>query len=141
MRLLLAFIYSIFVIIMTCTQNITKLAVEGPSFQWNPEPDFLRFFDFHSYPFHSQTYLFQKSGHVIAFYFLAFMIHFTIRKGSIGFILSVAFALFTEIAQLYFSRTGCLLDVGYDVLGISLYFILYTVNQKIMVLSSKAQSG
>jgi hypothetical protein len=69
------------------------------------------------------------------------MIHFTIRKGSSGFILSVDFGLFTEIAQHYFSMSGCLLDVGYDVLGISLYFILDTVNQKIRLLSSKAQSG
>jgi hypothetical protein len=53
----------------------------------------------------------------------------------------LAFGLFTEIAQHYFSMSGCLLDVGYDVLGISLYFILDTVNQKIRLLSSKAQSG
>jgi VanZ family protein len=137
-----AFIYCSFVFILTCTQSITKFAVEGrPSFQWNPNPDFISFFDFQSYPFHSQAYLIQKSGHAIAFYFLAFLIHLAVRKSSIGFILSVAFGLFTEIAQLYFSRTGCLLDVGYDVIGIAIYFIFYSISQKIMVGSSRAQSG
>ncbi|WP_374054977.1 VanZ family protein [Rossellomorea sp. FM04394] len=142
MRLLVAFMYCSFVFILTCTQSITKLAVEGrPSFQWNPDPDFLSFLDFHSYPFYSQAYLTQKSGHAIAFFFLAFVIHLAVRKASIGFILSVAFGLFTEIAQLYFSRTGCLLDVGYDVVGITFYFLFYCINQKIMVGSSMAQNG
>lgn len=142
MRLLVAFIYCSFVFILTCTQSITKLVVEGgPSFQWNSDADLMRFFDFHSYPFQSQAYLTQKSGHAIVFLFLAFLIHHAVRKASIVFIISIAFGLFTEIAQLYFSRTGCLIDVGYDVIGITLYFIIYLFSQKIMVVYSRAQSG
>lgn len=128
MRVLLACIYCIFIFILTCTKSLTNLTVEGrPVFQWNPHPDFMSFFDLYSYPFQSTAYLIQKTGHVLAFFFLALVIHSVVKKALIGHVISSIIGLCTEFAQLFFSRTGCLLDVGYDVIGITLYYIIYFI--------------
>ncbi|NMH67553.1 VanZ family protein [Bacillus sp. RO3] len=142
MRYVLAIFYGIFVWILTCTESIEKLFREGrPSFLWNPDPDLKSFLDFDSYPFDSPAYLTQKSGHIMAFYLLAFFTHSALRKASVVFILSASFGLFTEASQLFFSRTGCLLDVGYDVMGITLYFIFQLAGQKRIENSSRVRSG
>lgn len=40
---------------------------------------------------------------------------------------SLAAALSSEVAQLYFSRSGRLLDVGYDIAGMLLFIFLLLI--------------
>ncbi|WP_173107703.1 hypothetical protein [Bacillus sp. KH172YL63] len=142
MRHLLSIFYGIFILILTCTESIKKFSMEGrPSFLWNPDPDFKSFLDFHHYPFDSPAYITQKSGHILAFFLFALISHAAIKRASAVFILSTVFGICPEIAQLFFSRTGCLLDAGYNVLGITLYFIFHSVGQKLLKSPSKVQSG
>ncbi|MGM0829994.1 MAG: hypothetical protein ACQEU4_17370 [Bacillota bacterium] len=41
----------------------------------------------------------------------------------------VCFAFFTEVAQLFFSRTGCLLDVAYDTVGVIVFIAILIVGR------------
>ncbi|MGR3765912.1 VanZ family protein [Rossellomorea sp. NS-SX7] len=118
--------YFTLIFIMTCTENLTRLYNEGiPTFRWNMEPDYSAFFDVASYPFSSPQYIFQKTGHSIAFCLLAAIVFMVVNRMGMTILISASYALFTEIAQIFFYRTGCLLDVGYDLAGVVVYAALY----------------
>ena len=112
-------LYCINLFILTCTENFTGLIEEGKiSFHWIPNPDYMKFLNMHSYSFQEPSYIFQKAGHCAAFLILAVVVYWMINNMIAAFSVSVIFAIFTEVMQLHFSRTGCLLDVGYDTIGI-----------------------
>lgn len=70
------------------------------------------------------TYLSQKLGHVLFFFFLAYLGYWAWRSLGLVMMVSLAAALSTEVAQLYFSRSGRLLDVGFDLAGMLLFISL-----------------
>ncbi|MCR8850403.1 VanZ family protein [Rossellomorea sp. SC111] len=110
---------------LTCTENIHNLLhYYDLRFQWTGQPDVKPFFNFSDYPFSSPGYLQQKAGHAFCFFWLATFFHWIFKRLTTVFLFSVAYASFTEIAQLYFSRTGCLLDVCYDSVGILLFIFI-----------------
>ncbi|WP_213422775.1 VanZ family protein [Bhargavaea massiliensis] len=74
----------------------------------------------------STFYLIQKTGHFLSFGFLYFFLVTWIRRPYKAFVLCGLFALFTEILQLFFGRSGRLFDVGIDLLGISLAYLICT---------------
>jgi VanZ family protein len=120
--------YFIVIFIFTCTENITMLYREKiPRFKWNSDPDFSAFFNFTYYSFTSPTYIFQKTGHAVAFFLLTLIVFVVITRVGMSLLLSFSFALFTEIAQLFFHRTGCLLDVGYDMAGVFGFVFMYYI--------------
>ncbi|MGG4169071.1 VanZ family protein [Rossellomorea vietnamensis] len=143
MRVLVAGSYGILIFILTCTKSLTNFVIEGrPVFQWNSHPDFMSFFTMSSFPFQSSAYVIQKAGHAAAFFFLGLVVHSVVKKVLIGYLISSIMGLCTEIAQLFFSRTGCLLDVGYDVVGITMYFAAYfTIRALLYSPSSIRKSG
>ena len=114
------------IILFTCTENIHDLLTYYDlRFQWTSQPDVQLFINFSDYPFSSPDYIQQKAGHAFCFFWLAVSFHWKFKRVNTVFLLSVAYAAITEIAQLYFSRTGCLLDVGYDSAGIILFLLIY----------------
>lgn len=142
MRVLVAVSYGILIFILTCTKSLTYLVVEGrPVFEWNPDPDFMSFFTVSSFPFQSSAYIIQKAGHAAAFFVLALVVHSVVKKAVIGYVISSMIGLCTEIAQLFFSRTGCLLDVGYDVAGITMYFVAYCIIRALLYLPSSIRKS
>lgn len=113
---------------LTCTENLqTLLNNHMLIFKLDTEPDFGSFFNFTDYPFQSPAYIQQKLSHALCFFWLAFTYKWVFRKLSTVFFYSVCFAFFTEVAQLFFSRTGCLLDVAYDTVGVIVFIALMVV--------------
>jgi VanZ family protein len=131
LRVLILLIYGLFIFILTCTRDLRGLYIDlTPTFQWVAQPNYLVFFEL-QYPFHNPGYIVQKVGHIAAFFLLAAILYWAVKQLSVVFIVAVTYALFTEVAQLYFSRTGNLLDVGYDILGV-LFFILICIGWRFM---------
>jgi VanZ like family len=116
--------------ILTCIESLPGLFKEGTiSFQWIPNPDYINFFAFQSYSFNDPTYIFQKMGHAAAFFILTTIVYWAMKNVTAAFIISVTFAITTEVMQLHFSRTGCLLDVGYDTVGILCGLLVCIINR------------
>ncbi|WKA53876.1 VanZ family protein [Planococcus shixiaomingii] len=69
-------------------------------------------------------YLIQKAGHIISFGILYMLVFNWLKKPNKAFVLCVAFALFSEVLQLFFQRNGRLFDIGVDLIGI---FLAYTI--------------
>ncbi|MDS9472627.1 VanZ family protein [Sporosarcina pasteurii] len=94
------------------------------SFKLNASPifsDLLITSDIH---LNSKFYLTQKLGHISAFGFLYFLLYLWIRKPNKAFVICTLFALSTEIIQLYFGRNGRLYDVGIDMIGVGLAYLV-----------------
>lgn len=64
----------------------------------------------------------QKLGHVMSFFFLGAITYWKWPSRLVVILVGLGAGFTTEILQLYFSRSGRLLDVGYDVCG-SLIFL------------------
>lgn len=123
MKVILTLLFGILIFLLTCTENVHELVYyQHLHFQFNPHPDFNTFLNFTDYPFGSPAYFTQKIGHGMFFFLFSLLISRVANKFLIVTTISIGYAFITEIAQLYFSRTGCLLDVFYDSLGIFSYF-------------------
>lgn len=110
---------------LTCTENFHDLLnYHDLKFQWISQPDLKPFFNLTDYPFSSPGYLQQKAGHAFCFFWLAVSFYWLFKRLHTAFLFSIGYATFTEMAQLYFSRTGCLLDVCYDSAGILLFIFI-----------------
>ncbi|WP_061810414.1 VanZ family protein [Rossellomorea vietnamensis] len=125
MKFIATLSFGILIFLLTCTENVHELVFyQQLHFQFNPHPDFNPFLNFTGYPFGSPTYFTQKIGHGMCFFLFSLLLSRVANKILIVIPISIGYALITEIAQVYFSRTGCLLDVFYDSVGIFSYFAL-----------------
>ena len=122
MRMIVLLLFAILIFLLTCTENVHELILyQQLHFQINPYPDLHTFLAFTGYSFSSPHYITQKIGHGIFFFLFAVLLSRVMQNSIHVIILSIGYAFVTEIAQLYFSRTGCLLDVFYDSLGVLFY--------------------
>jgi VanZ family protein len=122
MRVLAVLLFGMVIFIFTCTKDFHDLLLYHQiDFEWNHHPDFSKFFDFTSYPFQSSTYVLQKTGHALCFFIFSFLLSKVTYTFKFVFTFGVSYAFITEVAQLFFSRTGCLLDVLYDSVGVLSY--------------------
>jgi VanZ family protein len=94
-------------------------------FNLNRHPIFSEFFNNDLSNFHDSTYFIQKLGHFICFFFLAMLLLWALKRLDIVIVVSIGLAFLTEIAQMFFSRSGRLLDVVYDSAGLMLFVVLY----------------
>ncbi|MFP3361989.1 VanZ family protein, partial [Planococcus sp. SIMBA_143] len=62
-----------------------------------------------------------EMGHGMFFFLFSFLLSRVTYSYKVVLALGVSYALVTEIAQLFFTRTGCLLDVFYDSIGVLSY--------------------
>lgn len=125
MKVIATLSFGILIFLLTCTENVQELVFyQHLHFKLNPNPDFTKFLNFTGYPFGSPLYFTQKIGHGLFFFLFSFLLNRVTNKFLIVIPISIGYALITEIAQVYFSRTGCLLDVFYDSVGIFSYFAL-----------------
>ncbi|MFI8688040.1 VanZ family protein [Rossellomorea sp. NPDC077527] len=130
MKVLTVFLFGVFIFILTCTKNVHELILyQQIYFQWNGQPEFNHFLDFTGYPFHSPTYLLQKIGHSMFFFLFSFFLSRLFFSLNAVFVIGVIYGLLTEFAQLFFSRTGCLLDVFYDSMGVLSYCTLAFISK------------
>ncbi|TYS17798.1 hypothetical protein FZC78_08055 [Rossellomorea vietnamensis] len=127
MRLLVVFLYLGLLTLMTCTASVTALIHNLEiKFIMTEDPDFLSFFEYR-FNYTERYYIVQKFGHFVSFFLLAamLMVFFTSFRCTMAVSLTAAF--FTEFAQLFFSRTGCLVDMIYDLMGAGTFLILHLI--------------
>lgn len=126
--MLAVFLFGVLIFILTCTKDVQDLILYRQIyFQLNDPLDFCKVFDFTGYPFRSPTYVLQKIGHGMNFFIFTFLLNKMTKKIYIVLFTAIVYALVTEIAQVFFMGTGCLLDVLYDSIGICFYCIATTV--------------
>ncbi len=122
MKMIATLLFAMFIFLLTCTENVHELVLNQQlNFQFSLHPDFSSFLTLTGYPFESPVYITQKIGHGMFFFLFALLLSRVTKKFHNVIILSIGYAIITEIAQLYFSRTGYLLDVFYDYLGVLTY--------------------
>ena len=128
MRSTIVGIYLIGLIVFTCTESLSLLLTDYEiSFRFNPHPNGSSFFHNDLMNVSDPTYLSQKLGHVLSFFLLAFIGYWAWKSLGLVMMVSLAAALSTEVAQLYFSRSGRLLDVGFDLAGMLLFIVLFLI--------------
>lgn len=117
------------ILILTCASNFSGFLLgDAIGFQIIQHPQFGQL----SLLPHqiTESYIIQKSGHVLSFYLLALIVPYTPYKTRFYLIL---FALLTELLQLYFGRSGRFIDVGYDTIGIFLGLLFRSYSAKTLV--------
>ena len=119
-------IYLFCLFVFTCTESLSLLLSDYEvTFRFNPFPDGLSFFHNDLINASDPTYISQKLGHFLFFLLLAYLVYWAWKSVGLVVMVSVAAALSTEVAQLYFSRSGRLLDVGFDLAGMLLFLVLF----------------
>lgn len=125
LRSIIVGIYLFCLIVFTCTESLSLLLTDYEiTFRFNPFPEAMSFFNNDLIYVSDPTYISQKLGHIISFAFLAYLVYWAWKSLGLVVMVSLASALSTEVAQLYFSRSGRLLDVGYDLAGMLLFIVL-----------------
>ncbi|SMQ84473.1 hypothetical protein SAMN05444673_5923 [Bacillus sp. OV166] len=118
MRGIFILLWAAAILILTCTADFSELITSGKvRFEWVGHPNFSDLLL--PLPLElSRDFLIQKCGHVFAFLILTFLLQTKFHSKAYILILAIAFALLTEILQLYFSRDGRMFDMGFDLIGI-----------------------
>lgn len=126
LRLSLVLLWSAVIIVATCTNDAEAFLFDQEinfSFDWTPE--FVEFLRLDDIDFSDSFYAIQKTGHFLSFALLYVLVLNWLKKKEKSFLLTAAFALFTEVLQLYFERDGRLFDAGIDFLGILMAYSFY----------------
>lgn len=117
---------SAFIFVCTCSSSFADLKESGEvHFEWQGNPAFEDLL----LPWPSGAdgnFAVQKAGHAIAFFILTCGL-LKILPYTNAAVFSALYALATEVLQLYFSRSGRLLDVWVDCLGIALAVVFLMV--------------
>lgn len=114
-----------FILVATCTSDPHAfLYQQVVSFKIDSSPVFADLFIIGDIPLTSGFYLIQKTAHVLGFGLLYILLLRGFNNMKIAFVISGSYAFLTEVLQLYFSRSGRLVDVGIDLMGICLAYLL-----------------
>jgi VanZ family protein len=118
MRGLVLLLWASAIFILTCTASFTGFLATGEiRFVWDGQPNFSELLSPWP-PDLNSSFLFQKSGHVFAFFILTALLQTKFQSKRFILFLAVSYASLTEILQLFFSRDGRLFDIGIDLIGI-----------------------
>jgi hypothetical protein len=135
---LLVIFWGIFLGVFILSENLESLLLfKNVDFTWDPSPDFSTFFNLYDIIEIHPWWFMVKGGHFIGFAIMEVLLYWRLRNSIIAMIMSIMFATFTEILQLFFGRDGRLYDIVIDSLGvlIALYllnkYLSFTKNGKI----------
>ncbi|WP_019412683.1 VanZ family protein [Paenisporosarcina sp. TG20] len=122
---LLTFLWSLFIVIAACTSDAYIFMFDQVvKFSFITDPTFSDLLITSDINPSNEFYLIQKTGHIISFGILYILHLLWMKRAGIAFISTCIFAAFSEVLQLYFNRNGRLFDVGIDIFGILLTFII-----------------
>lgn len=122
-KLLFVLIWSLTILVATCTNDAAAFLFDQEiNFSFDLTPDFSELLRFDDIDFSDSFYAIQKTGHFLSFALLYVLVLNWLKKRETALRATAAFALFTEILQLFFERDGRLFDAGIDVLGILLAY-------------------
>lgn len=117
-RIVLALSWTGLLFIFTCTVSLSMLLKhQSIHFMFNPDPDFREFFNLMDINKIHHEWIIVKLGHFVAFAIMDALLFNLVRQKNTALLLSVLFAVATEIFQLYFHRDGRLYDVLIDTGG------------------------
>ncbi|WP_338788128.1 VanZ family protein [Metabacillus sp. FJAT-53654] len=126
MKIFIVMLYIGMLLLFTCTESLFLFITEHElHFQFTRYPNFADFFLNDLSSLNDITYVIQKLGHFICFFFLAMLLYWALQHWLLVVVISVGFAFLTEVVQLFFSRSGRLLDVVYDVAGLMVFIGVY----------------
>ncbi|WP_438315722.1 VanZ family protein [Sporosarcina sp. FA9] len=122
---LFTLLYMLIILVAICNADPHAFLYDQVvSFNINPSPTFSDLFLVEGIYLTSSFYLIQKVGHLSVFGLLYIFLLRGFNNTKTALLVSIIFAFSTEIAQLYFNRTGRLVDVAIDLIGILLAYYL-----------------
>ncbi|WP_211654831.1 VanZ family protein [Planococcus alpniumensis] len=125
-----AILWALFILIATNNYNFTALLANDINFNVRLFPnlsDLLITSDIH---LDSKLYVFQKTGHALSFGILYLLMNQALKERHVAFALCSMFAFFTEFLQLFFERSGRLVDVLIDIAGI---YVAYWLSEYVKI--------
>jgi VanZ family protein len=119
-------IWGIILLLHTWSSNLgALLRYQTISFTWVASPNYLSFFYLQDISTIHHYFIIVKTGHFVGFAIFDYLLFKWLRNHKQSLVLSISFALMTEILQLYFGRDGRMYDLVIDTMGIySVYFLL-----------------
>lgn len=126
-------LWALCILIATNNYNFTALLANDIDFNIRLSPNLSDLFITSDIHLDSKLYVFQKTGHALSFGILYLLMNQALKERQVAFVLCSMFAFFTEFLQLFFERSGRLVDVLIDIAGI---YVAYRLS-----LYVKAQGG
>ncbi|WP_186445522.1 VanZ family protein [Paenibacillus cremeus] len=124
--------------VLTCDLSLNGLFYrQAIHFSINPHPDFFELFKLDLRFVHSHWTII-KLGHFIGFAIMDALLWNMTRKRGASALLSIAFAVSTEILQLYFNRDGRIYDMLIDSAGVLASYYIPLIHR--MVFGNYAKS-
>lgn len=118
-------VWAVIILIAGCTSDAHAFLFEQViAFNVEMAPNFRDLLITNDIHITNEFYVIQKLGHISAFGLLFFFMLNWIKRVKITLLLCGTFAFMTEVLQLFFSRNGRLYDVGIDMVGILLSYVM-----------------
>lgn len=129
-RLLLAG-WIFFILLSVCTESFSGMVVsQTVAFHFEQTPDLSQFAVMDLTELAVPEAFIQKIGHAFSFFVLTYLLWKQLGSIRAAAAASFAFAFFTEVLQLFFSRNGCIRDVLIDTVGILLFYGLLVLAKR-----------
>lgn len=128
-----ALLWALCILVATNNYNFTALFASDIDFNIRLFPNLSDLFITSDIHLDSKLYVFQKTGHALSFGILYLLVNQAIKDHRIAIALCSLFAFFTEFLQLFFWRSGRLVDVLIDIAGV---YAAYRLSEYV-----KAQGG
>lgn len=132
-KLIAIIIWGLVLCLNTWTESLEKfIDFQSIGFQWDPSPNFLEFFNFYDLTLIHRNFVIVKLGHFMGFAVMDVLIYSLLKSHRRSVAISIIFALFTEVLQLFFGRDGRFYDLCIDSLGVlSVYAVIRIFSKKV----------
>lgn len=118
MRLLLVIVWAFILGVLTCNISLNAIFYHNyVNFLINPNPRYGELFKLDFKLVHSH-WIIVKLGHLVGFAILDFLLYYLTSKRGLSALITVLYAIATEILQLYFYRDGRVYDMAIDSMGV-----------------------
>ncbi|WP_407270907.1 VanZ family protein [Radiobacillus sp. PE A8.2] len=134
MKYIFLITWIVIIFISTCTHSTKELLQDGNVyFTFIPSPNFLAFISFTP----NHVNLPEFFGHTIMFFLLTYLF-IKVNKDLLASVFTaIAIGISTEMLQPFFSRTADVVDLAADMLGISIFIILYLINGRFSMITNE----
>lgn len=114
-------------VVMTTSNAEAFLYNQILHYELDLSPNFIDLFRLNDVALTDNFYLIQKLGHLFSFGILYMLLYNWLHTHSKALWYCIAFAISSEIIQLFFERNGRIFDMGVDFIGILLAYIITVI--------------